>query len=103
MPRAEVLAKAEVIRMLLQILPVWSTSNFDEMIHRVSPNNLILRSSGHLPVLIDWSVKQVACRRLADLTSQLLVHPLNNFAPADYAPRERSPWAWWIHTAICML
>jgi len=54
-------SEAEVIQMLLQILPVLEYIHSMGVIHRdISPDNLILRSSDHLPVLIDFGVKQVA-------------------------------------------
>jgi len=47
------------------------------VIHRdISPDNLILRRSDHLPVLIDFGgVKQVAATVASQFTNQLLVHP----------------------------
>jgi serine/threonine-protein kinase len=52
----------EVTQLLLQILPVLEYIHSLGVIHRdISPDNIILRSSDYLPVLIDFgAVKQVA-------------------------------------------
>lgn len=54
--------EAEVTQLLLQILPVLQYIHSMGVIHRdISPDNLILRSTDGLPVLIDFGgVKQVA-------------------------------------------
>ncbi|MBW4448285.1 MAG: serine/threonine protein kinase [Spirirestis rafaelensis WJT71-NPBG6] len=51
----------EVIKLLQQILPVLSYIHSLDVVHRdISPDNLILRSSDNLPVLIDFGgVKQL--------------------------------------------
>ncbi len=55
-------SEAEVIYLLLQILPVLDYIHAKGVIHRdISPENLILRSCDQLPMLIDFGgVKQVA-------------------------------------------
>lgn len=54
--------EAEVIQLMLQLLPVLEYIHNLGVIHRdISPDNLILRSKDQLPVLIDFGgVKQVA-------------------------------------------
>lgn len=62
--------EAEVTQLLLQILPVLDYIHSLGVIHRdISPDNLILRSTDGLPVLIDFGgVKQVA----ASVASQVM-------------------------------
>lgn len=62
--------EVEVTQMLLQILPVLEYIHSHGVIHRdISPDNMILRNSDGLPVLIDFGgVKQVA----ATVESQFL-------------------------------
>ncbi|HEY9834581.1 MAG TPA: serine/threonine-protein kinase [Stenomitos sp.] len=62
--------EAEVTQLLLQILPVLEYIHSLGVIHRdISPDNLILRSTDGLPVLIDFGgVKQVA----ASVASQVM-------------------------------
>lgn len=84
----------EVTHLLLQILPVLEYIHSMRVIHRdISPDNLILRTSDYLPVLIDFGgVKQVA----ATVASQL-GQPNAGTAPAPatllgkvgYAPYEQ--------------
>jgi serine/threonine protein kinase len=54
-------SEEEVIKLLQQILPVLSYIHSLDVVHRdISPDNLILRSSDNLPVLIDFGgVKQL--------------------------------------------
>ena len=60
--QGERFSEAEVTQLLLQILPVLEYIHSLGVIHRdISPDNLMLRSSDGLPVLIDFGgVKQVA-------------------------------------------
>lgn len=55
-------SEAEIMELLRQILPVLDYIHSQGVIHRdISPDNLILRSSDQLPVLIDFGgVKQIA-------------------------------------------
>jgi serine/threonine-protein kinase len=57
-------SEAEGMELLRQILPVLDYIHSQGVIHRdISPDNLILRSSDQLPILIDFGgVKQVAAR-----------------------------------------
>ncbi len=87
--------EAEVTQLLLQILPVLEYIHSMGVIHRdISPDNLILRSTDNLPVLIDFGgVKQVA----ATVASQLGELPDGSGTPAyatrlgkvGYAPHEQ--------------
>ncbi|MGI8502723.1 MAG: protein kinase domain-containing protein, partial [Hassallia sp.] len=54
-------SEEEVIKLLQEILPVLSYIHSLDVVHRdISPDNLILRSSDNLPVLIDFGgVKQL--------------------------------------------
>jgi serine/threonine-protein kinase len=86
-------SEAEVIQLLLQILPVLEYIHSMGVIHRdISPDNLILRRSDHLPVLIDFGgVKQVA----ATVASQFYQPVAGTSSPATllgkvgYAPHEQ--------------
>src|ERR671932_2454072 len=64
------LSEAEVLQLLYQILPVLSYIHSKGVIHRdISPDNIILRNSDHLPVLIDFGcIKQVAATAVSNLT-----------------------------------
>lgn len=76
--------EAEVTQLLLQILPVLEYLHSLGVIHRdISPDNLILRSTDGLPVLIDFGgVKQVA----ASVASQVMGSSPGGVLPA-YATR----------------
>lgn len=54
-------SEEEVVKLLQQLLPVLSYIHSQNVIHRdISPDNLILRSSDNLPILIDFGgVKQL--------------------------------------------
>jgi serine/threonine-protein kinase len=84
--------EAEVIQLLVQLLPVLDYIHRCGVIHRdISPDNLILRSADGLPVLIDFGgVKQAA----AEVNSQLrraIAAPANvtRLGKAGYAPSEQ--------------
>lgn len=81
--------EAEVMQLMLQILPVLEYIHSLGIIHRdISPDNLMLRSTDGLPVLIDFGgVKQIAAT---------VIHQLNASAPVPtrlgkpgYAPQEQ--------------
>lgn len=88
-------SEAEATQLLLQILPVLAYIHTFGVVHRdISPDNLMLRRSDALPVLIDFGgVKQVA----AAVESQLANDPanLNGSVPGTrlgkigYAPDEQ--------------
>jgi serine/threonine-protein kinase len=80
--------EAEVIQLLFQLLPVLEYVHSQGVVHRdISPDNLILRSSDGLPVLIDFgAVKQVAANALSQYTQQ----PAGTSVGKDgYAPDEQ--------------
>ncbi|MGB5961692.1 MAG: serine/threonine-protein kinase [Coleofasciculaceae cyanobacterium] len=81
--------EAEVMQLLLQILPVLEYIHSLGIIHRdISPDNLMLRSSDGLPILIDFGgVKEIAAT---------VIHQLQASAPTPtllgkpgYAPLEQ--------------
>jgi serine/threonine-protein kinase len=83
----------EMVQFLEQILPVLTYIHDRGVIHRdISPDNLILRSSDQLPVLIDFGgVKQIA----AAVTSQINAavpaasHSITRLGKVGYAPDEQ--------------
>ncbi|NJL67692.1 MAG: serine/threonine protein kinase [Microcoleus sp. SM1_3_4] len=84
--------EAEITQLLLQLLPVLEYTHSLGVIHRdISPDNLILRLSDGMPVLIDFGgVKQVAA------TAESLFAEVNGTPPAatrigklGYAPPEQ--------------
>lgn len=83
------LSEAEVTETLCQLLPVLSYIHSQGVIHRdISPDNLILRRSDKLPVLIDFGgVKQVAATVVSKFT-QLGQVP-TRLGKKGYAPEEQ--------------
>lgn len=83
------LSEAEVTKILRQLLPLLSYIHSQGVIHRdISPDNLILRHSDHLPVLIDFGgVKQVAATAVFKFT-QLGQVP-TRLGKMGYAPEEQ--------------
>jgi serine/threonine-protein kinase len=86
--------EVEVTQLMLQILPVLEYIHSLGVIHRdISPDNLILRTTDGLPVLIDFGgVKQVA----ASVASQFMASPAaalpaipTRLGKAGYAPQEQ--------------
>lgn len=77
-------SEAEITNILRQILPILEYIQNKGVIHRdISPNNLILRSSDQLPVLVDFGfIKQIAIA----IASTLPATPLSKF---EYAPEEQ--------------
>lgn len=86
-------SEAEVIQLLLQILPVLEYIHSMGVIHRdISPDNLILRSSDHLPVLIDFGgVKQVAATVVSQFNQPVAAtsSPATLLGKVGYAPQEQ--------------
>ena len=82
--------EAEVTQMLLQLLPVLEYIHSLGVIHRdISPENLILRNSDWLPVLIDFGgVKQVAAT-VASQHSAVAPIPPTLLGKLGYAPEEQ--------------
>ena len=88
-------SEAEVTDLLLQLLPVLDYIHTAGVIHRdISPDNLILRQSDRLPVLIDYGgVKQVAAR-VASISQRVVapvVQPIaiTRLGKLGYAPAEQ--------------
>ena len=81
--------EAEVMLLLLQILPILEYIHSLGVIHRdISPDNIILRSADSLPVLIDFGgVKQVAAT-VASGFNQPTASP-TLLGKAGYAPHEQ--------------
>ncbi len=81
----------EVTQLLLQLLPVLEYIHSLGVIHRdISPDNIILRSSDYLPVLIDFG----AVKQLAAIASQLSqpggsASPVTLMGKVGYAPHEQ--------------
>jgi len=88
-------SEAEVTELLLQLLPVLDYIHTAGVIHRdISPDNLMLRQTDGLPVLIDYGgVKQVAAR-VASISQRVaapVVQPgaITRLGKAGYAPAEQ--------------
>ena len=83
------LSEAEVLQLLYQILPVLSYIHSKGVIHRdISPDNIILRNSDHLPVLLDFgSVKEVAVTAVSKFTRIGVVE--TRIGKKGYAPEEQ--------------
>ncbi len=79
--------EAEVWRFLLQVLPVLGYLHGQGIIHQdISPDNIILRETDQLPVLIDFGVvKQFASRLQHDANGVVTM-----VGKAGYAPVEQS-------------
>jgi serine/threonine-protein kinase len=82
-------SEAEVVQLLHQMLPVLSYIHSKNVIHRdISPDNIILRQSDNLPVLIDFGcVKQIAATAVSKFTN-LGVLP-TRLGKKGYAPEEQ--------------
>ncbi len=77
----------EIFALMQQLLPVLSYLHGHNIIHRdISPENLILRSQDHLPVLIDFGVVQ---ETNAKLNSQMGIPASTVAGKAGYAPPEQ--------------
>ena len=84
---AGVFSESEVRQLLLQLLPVLEHIHSKGIIHRdITPDNIILRSTDGIPVLIDFGVvKELATRILATNASA----PLTTVGKVGYAPSEQ--------------
>lgn len=77
----------EIFALMQQLLPVLSYLHSHNIIHRdISPENLMLRSQDHLPVLIDFGVVQ---ETNAKLSSQMGIPASTVAGKAGYAPPEQ--------------
>ncbi|MBC6454293.1 MAG: serine/threonine protein kinase [Hormoscilla sp. SP5CHS1] len=83
--------EAEVTQLLIQLLPVLEYIHAKGVIHRdISPENLILRHSDQLPVLIDFGgVKQVAAKVSSQLNPKAANAPVTLLGKSGYAPNEQ--------------
>lgn len=86
-------SEAEVMQLLLQLLPVLEYIHAMGVIHRdISPDNLMLRSSDHLPVLIDFGgVKQVAATVVSQFNQPAtgMTASATLLGKVGYAPQEQ--------------
>jgi len=82
-----VFSESEVRSLLLQLLPVLDHLHSKSIIHRdITPDNIILRNSDRMPVLIDFGVvKELATRFLSPNASA----PLTTVGKVGYAPSEQ--------------
>lgn len=84
-------SEAEVIHLMLQILPVLDYIHALGVIHRdISPENLILRSKDRLPTLIDFGgVKQVAATVASQFKQPVKATSATLLGKVGYAPYEQ--------------
>ncbi|MBH8561600.1 serine/threonine protein kinase [Nostoc sp. CENA67] len=82
-------SEEEIITLLQNILPVLSYIHSQDVVHRdISPDNLILRSSDQMPVLIDFGgVKQLPASQGFWFTKLAVNHTL--LGKKGYAPEEQ--------------
>jgi serine/threonine protein kinase len=79
--------EAEAVMLLKQVLPILEYLHDREIIHRdISPENLMLRSTDHKPVLIDFGVVKEAATQLQ---SQLGLPQSTVAGKPGYAPPEQ--------------
>jgi serine/threonine protein kinase len=85
-------SEAEVRELVMQLLPVLAHIHGGGIIHRdISPENLILRQSDRLPVLIDFGVvKEIVNRLNADSLLQGTAVGKLGFAPVEQLQTGRS-------------
>ena len=81
------LTESEVKQLLMSLLPVLAYIHSKGIIHRdISPDNIILRQSDSLPVLIDFGVvKEIATRLISGKT----VNVATTVGKLGYAPSEQ--------------
>jgi len=87
--QGQTFSEAEVITLLQNILPILSYIHSQDVVHRdISPDNLILRRSDNLPVLIDFGgVKQLPASQGFWFTKLAINHTL--LGKKGYAPEEQ--------------
>jgi serine/threonine protein kinase len=79
--------EAEVWRFLLQVLPILGYIHSQGVVHQdISPNNIILRHSDLLPVLIDFGVVKQLANRLQSEQNTVVTVPVGT---VGYAPVEQ--------------
>lgn len=86
-------SEAEVLKLLLQLLPVLTYLHGAGIIHRdIAPDNIILRSSDQQPVLIDFGVvKAIATKLSQPVASQTLVGKPGFAAPEQLHTGKANP------------
>ncbi|MBD2448638.1 serine/threonine protein kinase [Nostoc sp. FACHB-152] len=87
--QGQAFSEEEVVTLLQNILPVLSYIHSQDVVHRdISPDNLILRRSDNLPVLIDFGgVKQLPASQGFWFTKLAINHTL--LGKKGYAPEEQ--------------
>jgi serine/threonine protein kinase len=79
--------ETEVLQLMRSLLPVLEHLHNRGIIHRdISPENIILRESDHLPVLIDFGVVKELATKLQSLNAST---PLTTVGKLGYAPAEQ--------------
>jgi serine/threonine protein kinase len=79
--------EAEVLQLMRSLLPVLEHLHTRGIIHRdISPENIILRESDRLPVLIDFGVVKELATKLQSLNAST---PLTTVGKLGYAPAEQ--------------
>jgi serine/threonine-protein kinase len=83
------LNESEAIQFMCRMLPVLSYIHSKGVIHRdISPDNIILRISDNLPVLIDFGgVKQIAANAVAQCSNMGILQTI--LGKKGYAPEEQ--------------
>jgi serine/threonine protein kinase len=82
-------SEAEVLHFLEQMLPVLAYIHSKGIIHRdIAPDNIILRSSDHLPVLIDFGIVKDLASQAGAATDMPSVQG-TTVGKLGYAPREQ--------------
>lgn len=86
-PNSGVFSETEVRQLLKQLLPVLDHIHSKGIIHRdITPDNIILRTSDNMPVLIDFGVvKELATRFHAPSSTA----PITTVGKVGYAPSEQ--------------
>lgn len=91
-PQGQLFSEGEIVQLLRQLLPVLQYIHLNGVIHRdISPDNLMLRYTDQLPVLIDFGgVKQVAAAAASEF-AQLEYDPAvaTRLGKVGYAPEEQ--------------
>lgn len=79
--------ESEVLQLLIQLLPVLDYLHDQKIIHRdISPDNIILRSQDHRPVLIDFGVVKEVVTQLQATGTQIAATTVGKLG---YAPSEQ--------------
>ena len=82
-----IFSEAEVRQLLLQLLPVLDHVHSKSIIHRdITPDNIMLRDTDNLPVLIDFGVVKELATRFQSPNSTA---PVTTVGKVGYAPSEQ--------------